>query len=206
MATKFLSISLLLAVAMISTFSTCKKGITGCAETVYSFQMDIKAYPDIDSIHTGDTLWLEVNSPATLQDNISNRLVNYSGAENLGTAIGFGQFKNDSTTVAANFFDYKLVLGIPINNPNINQIREYLFIQTNNNYAFKLGIVPKYKGTFSIGVSNAANVYRKSDNCTKASFVITFKDTKQHYYLNPFIKSSNIDTLNPSGSYYFKVY
>ena len=206
MATKFLTLSVVAVIAVTSTFSTCKKGRLACANTVYSFQMDIEAYPDIDSMRIGDTLWFEVNSPTTFQEIITDRMIDYSGAENLGTAIGFGQFSNDSIIVAANSFDYKLIQGTQVSNPRVDQIREYLFIQNNNSYVFKLGVVPKYKGTFSIGVSNAANVYRKSDNCTKASFTIMFKDTKQHYYLNPYISSSNIDTLKPSGSYYFKVY
>ena len=72
-------------------------------------------------------------------------------------------------------------------------------------YVFKLGIVPQQSGIFGIGFSNANNVYRKSDKCTKANFQIILENTRHHYYLNPNINRSNFDTAKPNGSYYFKV-
>ena len=205
MATKYFTVAILLIIAMASTFSTCKKG--GCENTVYNFQIGIKAYPDIDSIRTSDTLWFEINSSSTFTDLVSNNDVNYSSAANLGSAIGFGEFVGkDSIREAANSFDYILVKGANVTNPFISKIREYLFVEQNNNYVFKLGITPKEKGMFGIGLSNAANVFRTNDKCTKASFAIFFQNTKQHYYLNPNINSSNFDTTKPSASYYFKVY
>lgn len=86
-----------------------------------------------------------------------------------------------------------------------SKIREYLFIQQGVNYSFKLGIVCIQKGVFGFGFSNAANLYRLSDKCTKASFIINVENTHQHYYLNPNINSVNFDTTKSSGSYYFKV-
>ena len=206
MATKYFTIGILLCITIASIFSTCKEGGLGCANAVYSFELGIKANPDFDVIHLGDTIWLEINSPTTFTDIASNSMVNYSGASNLGSAIGFGQFiGKDTVKEVANLFDYKLLNGIPVNNTFVSKIREYLFVEQQNQYLFKLGIVPKQKGIFGIGVSNAANVYRKNDNCTKANFIINFVNTKQHYYLNPNINSSNTDTTKPSGSYYFKV-
>lgn len=206
MATKHFSIAILLIIATASIFSTCKKGGFGCANTVYTFDLGIKAYPDFETIHLGDTIWLELNAPTSLTDITSNQVIDYSGTANLGSAIGFGQFVGRDTVIeAANFFDYKLINGINVNNPSVSKIREYLFVEQQNQYLFKLGIVPKQKGIFGIGLSNAANVFRRNDNCTKASFNINFKNTKQHYYLNPNINSSNTDTTKPSASYYFKV-
>lgn len=190
-----------------STFSTCKKGGPACANTVYSFEMGARAYPDRDNIFMGDTLWIEINTPTSLTDIATNNVIDYGGAENLGSAIGFAQYSGKDTIIdAANFFDYYLIAGVQVNNPQVSKIREYLFVQRNNNYAFKLGIIPKQKGVFGIGFSNAANVYRNFDKCTKASFQLFFENTHQHYYLNPNIKGSNFDTTKPSGSYYFKVY
>jgi hypothetical protein len=51
--------------------------------------MAIKASPDLDSIHINDTIWLEVNEPTILKDVQTGKDVNYSGAANLGSAIGF---------------------------------------------------------------------------------------------------------------------
>jgi hypothetical protein len=205
MATKYSFVAILLLIALATIFATCKKRF-GCKETVYNFEMGAKAHPDRDSIHIGDTIWLEVNVPTIFEDITSGKTIDYSGAENLGSAIGFGQLKKDSVIPAASLFDYFLFKGISVNNPNTAQIREYLFIEENNNYLFKLAVIPKEAGIFGIGFSNAANVYRRSDKCTKALFVINFENTKQHFYLNPNINSSNTDTTKPNPSYYFKVY
>ena len=89
-----------------------------------------------------------------------------------------------------------------VNNPNTLQIREFQFVQQNDRYLFKLGIIPKEVGVFGVGFSNAANVYRKNDACTKANFTINFKGTNQHYYLNPNFQGGPPPT---GGDYYFKV-
>ena len=201
MVTKFTGVAILLAITMVTTFSTCKKKF-GCDEIVYDFQIGVKAHPDQDSINIGDTIWLEVNTPTTLKDTVSNKIIDYSDAANLGSAIGFAKFLNkDSVVFAANSFDYILLQGQSVNNPNITKIREYLFIQENSNYLFKLAVIPKEVGIYLIGFSDADNVYRKSDKCTKAFFKINFIQTNQHYYLNPNYQAGTIQ----SNSYYFKV-
>jgi hypothetical protein len=206
MATKIHRVAILLFIAITTTFSTCKKGGLGCANAIYNFNLDIRAYPDYAEINVGDTIWLEITSPHDFTDLVSNVKINYANAANLGSAIGFGEFiGRDSVLNAANYFDYKLIDGIKVNNPFVSKIREYLFIENQNQYLFKLGIIPKQTGIFGIGLSNAANVYRKNDKCTKANFLINFNNTKQHYFLNPNINSSNTDTTKPSASYYFKV-
>ena len=64
------------------------------------------------------------------------------------------------------------------------KFREFSFVEINQFYKFKLAIVPKFKGVFKLFVSNAANVYKTNDKCTKAGFVINFTNTNQHLYLN----------------------
>lgn len=188
-------------------FSTCKKGELGCANTVYNFQLFADVFPDKDSVHIGDTIWLEVNSTTMFRDINSNVVVDYSHAMNLGSAIGFGEYSIINNPIfAANSFRDILLTGSNVNNPNIEQIREYLFSEQNNRYVFKLGIVAQQPGIFGIGFSNARNVYRESDKCTKANFQIILENTRHHYYLNPNINSSNFDTTKTSGIYYFKVY
>lgn len=86
--------------------------------------------------------------------------------------------------------------------PNTNQIRAFLFEERDNRYLFKLGVIPQQKGIYGIGFSDAVNVYRKSDNCTKAGFAINFENTNQHHYLNPNYNSSPSEV----SGYYVKVY
>ena len=193
-------------VAITSIDSTCKKEILGCANSVYSFQTGMSVYPDQEAMHVGDTLWIEMNIPTSQTDMSSGKIIDYSNAANFGANVGMSEIINKySFLSAANFFDYKLVLGRSLQSPNIVQLRSFLFIEQNAKYLFKLGIVPKQKGVFGLGVSNATNVYRNSDYCTKASFLINIENSNQHYYLNPALNSSNFDTTKTSASYYFKV-
>lgn len=57
---KFPTVAILLSIYMITVFATCRKD---CSRTDYSFEIAAKAYPDLDSIRVGDTVWVEVNEP-----------------------------------------------------------------------------------------------------------------------------------------------
>ena len=204
MATKTLTIVVLFIIAITSIYSTCKKGGLGCANTVYDFKISVHAYPDKDSIRIGDTIWFEVNAPTTLKDKGTNSLINYSGTENLGSAIGFEKIINSTTFKSStNTFTYKLITGEETQNANPTLIKEYLFKEQSGNYVFKLGVIPKEIGIFGIVFSNATNVYRNIDKCTKASFEINFDSTNQHYYLNPNFQGGPTPI---GGDYYFRVY
>lgn len=182
----------------------CNKRLD-CATTVYNFEIGIKAYPNKDSINVGDTIWFEVNEPTTLKDFQTGRIINYSGAENLGSVISFHQLSplKQFTVKAADKFEYILQKGIETNALDPGFERQYVFSEENQHYVFKLGLIAKGKGTFGLIISNAANVYRNSDKCTKASFALNFKETDQHYYLNPNFQGGPTPV---GGDYYFKVY
>jgi hypothetical protein len=90
-----------------------------------------------------------------------------------------------------------------INSANPARFKEYIFKEETNRYTFRLGLIPKKQGIFRMGFSDAANVYRKNEGCTKAYFKILFKDTNQHLYFND--NNFNITTPLPSNMYCFKV-
>ena len=211
MATKYSFVAILLLIALATIFATCKKRL-GCNETVYNFEIKVKAHPDRDSIHIGDTIWLEVSVPTTFEDMISGKTIDYSGAENFGTAISFGEMKggniNDPGSIpAANFFDILTIIGKPVQNPQTNQIKEFLFQELSNMYEFKVEIIPKTKGIFFFAPSDAANVYRTNDKCTKASFLLSFANTNQHlYYYQNNRPGYTISDYEQQHMYCFKVY
>lgn len=183
----------------------CKKGI-GCSGSVYSFALGLKAYPDQDSLHIGDTIWLEVDALTTLTDLQTGQEIDYSGAANLGSAIAFQALSRETgqfTIDAVEKFNFILIYGREIGNRSPSLYKGYNFAEVNGRYVFKLGLIPKEKGIFGLIFSNADNVYRKTDNCTKASFGLTFKNTNQHYYLNPNFQGGPTPV---GGDYYFKVY
>ncbi len=195
----------------LSINASCKKRFN-CKQTIYSFEGNFKAYPALDSIHVNDTIWLESIIPVNLKNLINNEIVDYRGAVNLGTAIGYieligGSFSNPGAIPAANSFENILIKGSASQTDKQDQIRAYRFIEEGEMYFFKLGIVAKRKGLFTIGPGNAANVYTRSNECDKAGFDLTFKDTDQHIYLleksRPGYTASGYEQTH---AYTFKVY
>lgn len=191
--------------SLASIYATCHKHLD-CRETVYNFEMGIKAYPDKDSINVGDTIWLEINEPTILKDVQTGNNVDFSGAANLGTAISFLKLIAVSVAddQAASKFKYVLIQGNEIPRADTLKYREFNFNELNGFYRFKLGIIPKEQGVFKLFVSNATSVIRKHDNCTKASFEINFKETNQHFYFNE-VSFPGIVLSGKNGVYLFKV-
>ncbi len=200
MDTKITTIATLIFIYVATVFATCKKN---CTENIYSFDANLKAYTDLDSININDTIWVEMNEATTLLDKLSNTQKKFSGAGNLGTAIAFQEIIGSTPQIinVANDFNYKLINGILLNNPNIQLIREYQFIEINDRYLFKLGIIPKRQGIFRFIIGDAANVYSKNNICSKASFSFNFVNTNQHFYFYP----GGAGTPAGGGTYYFKV-
>lgn len=188
---------------IVTVQATCKKRID-CDSNVYSFNINATVRPDQDSINVNDTIWIELSESVNLKDNASGNTINYSNAENLGTAIGFTELLgNSQDRNAANEFNYMLLSGKEVGNSNVNLFREYIFDQINSSFVFKLGIIPKRRGVFRISLSSATNVFRKGDKCTKASFTLNFKETNQHLYYNEW--NYGVSVPLPNNGYCFKV-
>ena len=183
-----LRIIILFFISYLSIYSSCSKRVN-CKDIVYSFETNITAYPDLDSLNINDTIWLDFSCSTRLRDVITGTWIDYSDAENFGTAINFHEFKGGSFSdpgviAAVSAFEYKLIYGVFLPDNHLpEQNRDYKFMEVGNEYRFKLAIIPKRKGNFSVSPGNAANVYTKQNKCDKAGFSITFANTNQHLYL-----------------------
>jgi hypothetical protein len=174
-------------VTLVSIYATCNKRLD-CHSAFYSFKASYLIHPDLDSIHINDTIWLELSTSTQMAEMNTNQMVNYSGAVNFGTAIGYlkligGDFLNPGSVAAADSFENVLVNGISQQSLKPDQVLNFLFKEENGMYIFKLGIVPKNKGLFAIGPGDAVNVYTNRNKCDKTNFTLTFKNTNQHLYL-----------------------
>lgn len=200
MVIKLSTVTIVAFLYMVTVFATCRKD---CSRTDYSFEIAAKAYPDLDSIQVGDTVWVEINQPVSLKDLNTNTSISYSGAVNLGTNIGLQEILGTTPQIinAATDFSFRIIYGTEVNSANSDLFKEYVFTESNNMFLFKLCIIPKRTGVFRINLGNAANVYRANDKCSKASFVFNFKNTNQHFYLYP----GGYSTPTGGSTYYFKV-
>lgn len=196
--------SIIIASALTSALlfieAKCNKTPLDCANTKYSFQLPVNAYPNKDTVNAGDTIWLEINESTSFKDKQSGETIDYSGAENLGSAIAFAYYDSLSKQWqdGVKYFDFRLLKGEELKVTPLDI--EYKFIEENDHYIFKLAVVTKQKGKFRFLLSNSNNTFRKQDNCTKASFDINFTQTNQHYYLNPLDTATGV-----SGNYFFYV-
>lgn len=112
-----LLLALFLLTGLLNQQFLCGKNLDW-RESIYGFALGIKAYPAKGSISVGDTVWLEVSSPTTLQDVRTGRMIDYSGAANLGTAIGIADCtsKDRINSEGIQFFKFSLqkaILSVP---------------------------------------------------------------------------------------------
>ena len=198
------SILLLLYITMV--YGSCSRN-SGCLGNGngYSFSMDSRVFPDMDSINMNDTLWLEIRGPVLLRDNLSGQMIDYSNAANLGTVVRLIELQGSSNFRGA-FSDFNLKIeygsvGLVTSDPE--SMKEFLFNEYNNEYIFQLGIIPKRVGIYRIGFENAANVYRRNEGCIKSGFSFSIKNTNCHTYYNN--QNFNITNTDSTRLYCFKV-
>lgn len=187
-------------------YGDCSKN-KGCLgnNSGYSFSMDSRLFPNLDSININDTLWLEIRGPVVMLDNQSGQMINYSNAANLGTVVGLNELLGNSNFRGA-FNDFNLYLknGTNVsNNFDPLALKEYLFSEVNNEYIFLLGLIPQKIGIYRVGFGNAANVYRRNDGCSKSGFSFAIKNTNCHAYYNN--QNFGITNTDSSRLYCFKV-
>jgi hypothetical protein len=200
-----------LLVGVISVYATCNKRLD-CHTTIYSFEAKYTVRPDSDSIHPGDTIWMELTSSTQMNNLFTNQVVDFSGAENFGTAVGYakitgGNILDPGVTPAADSFENALIKGTSVPSQQPDQVRSFFFSEENGMYVFKLGIVPKVKGLFMISPGNAVNVYTNKNKCDKANFSLTIKNTNQHLYLYEQSRPGYVLSAYDRGHLYvFKVY
>jgi hypothetical protein len=177
----------IIALALISGFlfinAKCNKSPFDCANTKYSFDLPVKAFPNKDTIKVGDTIWLEINEPTSFKDGRTGEMIDYRSAQNLGTALGFQYYDISQTNWldAVDSFEFKIKTGIELKKTTL--AIEYRFEEINNRYLFALMVIPKKKGLYRLVFSNSNNTFRSSNKCTKANFTINFKETNHNRHL-----------------------
>jgi hypothetical protein len=190
--------------AAISQQSTCNKTFD-CAKTRYHFVVEgFKTVPLDDTLHLHDTLWFSIETPTRIADQGTGSPIDYSNSANLGILVSFGQYAPQSNPLpvpAADSFGIVISKGSISNGamPSTNRILK--FDERGGKYTLTFGLALRTPGKYVVLFSNATNVYRHNDECTKATFDFYFT-TNQHLNLNP---NYTGPLTSRSADYYFVV-
>ena len=198
----------LLAFAIIN--SGCPKP---CIEANLSFNVNSQITPDHDSVHVGDTIYLVSSFSTTLIEQSSGQMINYSNSTGIGSTLNVSSLPlGDTIAKDAVFdFDYENVRGRIYNDrsiPRPDGVQQIAYEEANGMYVLKVGLIPKKKGNYILGVGNGlSNGRKKNNNCEKASFNIMLDSTDQHFYLvQKWIPGIIFNDYGKMRVYYFKVY
>lgn len=205
---KLVIIVFLLAVVMIN--SGCPKP---CIEANYSFSVNSQIAPDLDSVNVGDTIFLISSFPTKLIDQTTGQMIEYGNSTGVGSNLGIVKLINGNSMPldAVKDFNFISVTGTiynDLNVPNPNKFQQLKYQEVNNFYTLKIGISPKQKGTYSLGIGNGlSNGRLKNRNCEKASFSITLFNTNQHLsYFSAWNPNGTLGDYEKSRSFFLKVY
>ena len=184
-----------------------------CIEANLSFSVHSQIIPDNDSMHIGDTVYLESSFPTQLTEQSTGQLMDYSNSTGIGSTLAVSSLPlGDTIAQDAVFdFDYISVNGRIYNDrsiPRPDGVQQVSYEETNGNYTLKVGLIAKKKGNYILGIGDGlSNGRKKSKNCEKASFNITLINTDQHFYLiKNWYPNVVIGGYGKMRVYYFKVY
>lgn len=120
--------------------------------------------------------------------------------------------KTDTVAKDAVFdFDYISLNGRIYNDrsiPSPDRVQQLTYQESNNEYVLKIGLIPKQKGKYILGLGDGlSNGRKKSNACDKASFSTTINNTNQHFYIIESWKPGIIiNNFGKSHGYAFDVY
>ena len=197
-------------VFMIIINSGCPKP---CVEANYTFAVNTRIYPDLDSIRVNDTVYISSTFPTRLSNQTNGSIIDYSNANDIESTISIAQLiTGDSIPKGAVVdFNYISELGMIYNStsiPSPELVQQLRYVQVGNNYQLMVGLIPKRKGVFALGIGNGlSNSRSSSSSCEKANFLFTISSTSQHiYYYQKWRPGFELTAAGISKLYCFKVY
>lgn len=205
---KKIFIIILLIVAILNT--GCPKP---CIEANFSFNVNTQITPDQDSVHVGDTIYLKSSFSSSLIDQRTGQLVDYSNSTGIGSNLAISSLPLGDTIGKDAVFDFEYVNvnGRIYNDrsiPRPDGVQQLKYEAENGNYILKVGLIPKKKSNYILGIGNGLSGARtNSRNCEKAAFNISINNTNQHFYLiGRWVPGITLDDYGKKHVYYFKVY
>ncbi len=168
--------------------SSCKKDSSKpCLNiTPFSFNVASNIAPESETYKMGDTLFLNSKIPFAISNNMTNEQVNYENNTGISGSLTFAYFDTSAHLLKASFDKFQIVPYIgnytPINNTPNNGIN-CSFVEENRNFQFKIGIIPKQKGIYSLAFNDLSSRGLKNKDCTNANFIMTITNSNKNFNL-----------------------
>jgi hypothetical protein len=170
-----------------------------CNEPNYTFNVSAFFFPEKDTIDIGDTLWIKSIIPQLQRDVHSQKEINFSNAQNLGTTViisDITKFRNPGRG-AIDSFNFLKVFGNIYTEKGTDTlgVKQLSYVQTDSSYELKVGLVALKSGKYIFTIPDNPSVYRKGmEKCGLATFYILNQNINRHLYLFE-------DALGPLSEY-----
>jgi hypothetical protein len=207
MGIDFYKIGLLATATQLFLTNGCTKSGTKPCATVTPFNVTASFSPQREVYRIGDTIYLASAFSKSLTNTVSGQTVDYGNSVGIYGTVSFIRMD----TVAKNFVEaYPLFTVLPLkgsftqqtNSPALGISSLYA---ENTSYEFGLGIIPKQKGLFFIGVNDLASQGIRGQNCTNAAFGVTVANTNKNLSLFEYALGYPADALREKLIYCFRV-
>lgn len=187
-------------------FESCHKP---CTLPNYLFLANTIFSPEKDSIKVNDTLWLSCIINKNLNDINTQKTVDFSSAENMGTDLLISDIlKFSSERGAVDSFDYIKRHGNIYTDPSLNPkgAKQLSFEENSTSYLLDVGLIARKAGSYILTVPDNSYVYRKGmPKCGTGNFLFINTNSKKHLYLFENIRGQ-LSEYDSAHSYCFKVY
>ena len=155
--------------------------LINCYKT-YEFELPMSVYPTTDTLHIGDTLWINITIPTTLLDHASGDEIEVEDVD-WQTSLGISRIDTSSWFFAYDHFLYKSVIGETyFAYPSIVPTYEV----EGGFYKFTLAISPQQRGVYKIGTTTSLGTPLDTGHKCTEDMDIIYKVNSGDAYENNF--------------------
>jgi hypothetical protein len=183
-----------------------------CIDNTFAFGIELNIKPKNDSLHVGDTLWVESYAPVKLMDMVSNTGVLFDHA-NLISTSRFGELMGPGNMVdAVSDFEFIALQGNILSSKDIpvpNRTKWFQYTEESEMYKLSFGIICKTPGIYDLTLSDGENAYSpRHGSCGRASILFKFSNDDKHikYLQDTYYKGYVIPDAVVESSYCFRVF
>lgn len=168
-------------------FATCKKNKGECIGNAYKLKETWNVLPQRDSVNIGDTLFFSSSFSNMPFDYNTNTNVDFSGNALIGTPFSIRSIKGfNNLKPAIDSFSYFLLEGsYKDGDLSPNEIKSIFWIESNNQYKIKIGIIARRKGDYMVTIPDAIGRLKKENECESgAGITLSNSNSKNNAYLS----------------------